>query len=95
MATMWSGLLFQIAKHWIAGETYQEAFQRAEQANANKMLGIVNLLGEEVAAREETAAATTEYLEVLKAIESRKIRSCISIKPTQSAASTGNSSRKI
>ncbi len=81
--TLWNGLLFQIAKHWIAGETYQEALERAEQANVNKMLGIVNLLGEEVAAREETAAATTEYLEILKAIEARKIRSCISIKPTQ------------
>lgn len=81
--TLWNGLLFEIAKHWIAGETYQEALERAEQANANKMLGIVNLLGEEVAAREETVAATTEYLEILKAIEARKIRSCISIKPTQ------------
>jgi proline dehydrogenase len=81
--TLWNGLLFQIAKHWIAGETYQEALERAEQANVNKMLGIVNLLGEEVVAREETAAATTEYLEILKAIEARKIRSCISIKPTQ------------
>lgn len=81
--TLWNGLLFQIAKHWIAGETYQEALERAEQANVNKMLGIVNLLGEEVVAREETAAATTEYLELLKAIDARKIRSCISIKPTQ------------
>src|SRR5208282_4441516 len=81
--TLWNGLLFQIAKHWIAGETYQEALERAEQANVNKMLGIVNLLGEEVAAREETAAVTAEYLEILKAMDARKIRSCISIKPTQ------------
>ena len=80
---MWNGLLFQIAKHWIAGETYEEAMIRAEQANANKMLGIVNLLGEEITVREETSAATTEYIEILKAIDARKIRSCISIKPTQ------------
>lgn len=57
--------------------------ERAEQTNADKMLGIINLLGEEVAARAETSAITTEYLDVLKAIEARKIRSCISIKPTQ------------
>jgi proline dehydrogenase len=57
--------------------------ERVEQANANKMLGIINLLGEEIRVREETNAATTEYLEILKAIDSRKIRSCISIKPTQ------------
>jgi len=76
-------LLFQIAKRWIAGETSEEALERAVQANADKMLGIINLLGEEVAVREETSAATREYLDVLKAIEARKIRSCISIKPTQ------------
>jgi proline dehydrogenase len=80
---LWNGLLFQIAKHWIAGETYEEAMKRAEQSNANKMLGIINLLGEDVASQEETTAATTEYLEILKAIDARKIRSCISIKPTQ------------
>jgi len=83
LATLGSGLLFQIAKRWIAGETSEEALERAVQANADKMLGIINLLGEEVAVREETSAATREYLDVLKAIEARKIRSCISIKPTQ------------
>ena len=57
--------------------------ERAQQSNAHKMLGIINLLGEDVAAQEETAAATTEYLQLLKAIDARKIRSCISIKPTQ------------
>ena len=82
-ASLWNGLLFQIAKHWIAGETYEAAMERAEQSNANKMLGIINLLGEDVAAQDETAAATTEYLQLLKAIDARKIRSCISIKPTQ------------
>jgi proline dehydrogenase len=81
--SLWNGLLFQIAKHWIAGETYEEALERAQQANGNKLLAIINLLGEEVAAREETTAATTEYLEILKAVDARKIRSCISIKPTQ------------
>lgn len=81
--TLWNGLLFQIAKHWIAGETYDEALKCAQQANVNKMLGIINLLGEEVTAQEEAAAAATEYLEVLRAIDERKIRSCVSIKPTQ------------
>jgi proline dehydrogenase len=82
-ASLWNGLLFQIAKHWIAGETYEEAMKRAEQSNANKMLGIINLLGEDVTAEAETTAATSEYLEILKAIDARKIRSCVSIKPTQ------------
>ena len=81
--TLSNRLLFQVAKHWIAGETYEQAMERAGQANAGKMLGIINLLGEDIRVREETNAATTEYLEILKAIDARKLRSCISIKPTQ------------
>ena len=57
--------------------------KRAELANADKLLAIINLLGEDVVAKGETAAATAEYVEILKAISARKIGSCISIKPTQ------------
>jgi proline dehydrogenase len=80
---LWNGLLFRIAKHWIAGETYQEALARAQRSNTLKVLGIVNLLGEEITAREEIDAATFEYLEILKAIDTEKIHCCISVKPTQ------------
>jgi proline dehydrogenase len=45
--------------------------------------GILNLLGEETTSREETTAATTEYLEILDALKSRQIEGCISVKPTQ------------
>jgi len=83
LAGPWTGLLFRIAKHWIAGETYQDAMTRAEQSNAHNVRGIINLLGEEITAREESAAATTEYLDILKTIDIRKIQTCISIKPTQ------------
>lgn len=57
--------------------------RRAEQSNAHKILGIVNLLGEEVTAKAEATASTAEYLEILKAIRDRKVQSCVSIKPTQ------------
>lgn len=83
LASLWSGLLFRIAKHWIAGERYEDAMARAEQSNAHKVRGIINLLGEEVTAREAATASTTEYLEILKALDAHKIQSCISIKPTQ------------
>jgi len=78
-----SGLLLRIAKHWIAGETYEDALARAQRSNALKVRGIINLLGEDMTAREETIAATSEYIEILKTLEARKIQSCISIKPTQ------------
>ena len=82
-ANLWQGLLFQIAKHWIAGENYEEALSVAEDANANKVMAIVNLLGEEVTVKQDITAATAEYVEVLKSLVARKIRGCISVKPTQ------------
>jgi len=76
-------LLFQIAKHWIAGETYEQAINEAERANSSNLLSIINLLGEGVTKHEEVAAAAAEYVEVLKTLSARKIRGCISVKPTQ------------
>ena len=83
LASLWAGLLLRIAKHWIAGETWEDAFARARQSNAHKVRGILNLLGEEMAYREETTAATAEYLEILDALKSRQIDGRISVKPTQ------------
>jgi len=45
--------------------------------------GIINLLGEEITAREEATAAAEEYAEILKILDARHIQSCISVKPTQ------------
>jgi proline dehydrogenase len=78
-----NGLLFRIAKHWIAGETYEEAMLRAQQSNTHKVLGIINLLGEETTDQEETAAATTEYIQILNEVRARNIQSCVSVKPTE------------
>ena len=82
-ASLQERVMFQIAKHWIAGETSEEALSRAVQANAVKVPAIINLLGEEVTGNEQVQAATSEYIDLLKTIETRKIRSCISVKPTQ------------
>jgi proline dehydrogenase len=83
LASLWAGLLLRIAKHWIAGETWEDAFARAQKSNTHKVRGILNLLGEEMTYREETTAATAEYLEILDALKSRQIEGCISVKPTQ------------
>ena len=83
MASLWTGLLLRIAKHWIAGETCEDAYARAQQSNTRKVRGILNLLGEDTTSREDTIAATTKYLEILETLKSRQIESCISVKPTQ------------
>jgi len=83
LASLWTGLLLRIAKHWIAGETCEDAYARAQQSNTRKVRGILNLLGEDTTSREDTIAATTKYLEILETLKSRQIESCISVKPTQ------------
>jgi proline dehydrogenase len=83
LVSFWKKPLFRIAKHWIAGERYEDALARTQMSNTNRVLGIINLVGEEIMVREETTAATAQYLEILKAIDARKVQSCISIKPTQ------------
>ncbi len=83
LTTFWNGLLFRIAKHWIAGETYEEAIARSERSNVHNVFGIINVLGEEISSPEETRAATTEYIEILRTIDARRIKCCVSVKPTQ------------
>jgi proline dehydrogenase len=83
LASLWTGLLLRVAKHWIAGETSEDAFARAQRSNAHKVRGIVNLLGEETTSKEDTTAATIKYLEILDALKLRRIEGCISVKPTQ------------
>lgn len=83
MAGLLSGLLLRIAKHWIAGETFEDAIARVQQSSAHNVRGIVNLLGEEITAQEEALAATAKYIEMLKTLDARHIQSCISVKPTQ------------
>lgn len=83
MTDIWESLLFRIARRWIAGETPGDAIARAQRSSAKKVFGIINLVGEETVSREETSAATAEYLQILKALDERKIDGCISIKPTQ------------
>jgi proline dehydrogenase len=78
-----SGLLFRIAKHWIAGETFEDAIARAQRSSVSGVRGIMNLLGEETTSREDTVAATFECIKMLKELDARKIQSCISVKPTQ------------
>lgn len=83
MENLLSGLLFRIAKHWIAGETFEDAIARARRSSVSGVRGIINLLGEETTSREDTVAATDECIKILKELDARKIQSCISVKPTQ------------
>jgi len=83
LTNLLSGLVFRVAKHWIAGETLEDATARARRSNAVGVRGIMNFLGEETTSREETVAAADEYIKMLEEIHAHGIQSCISVKPTQ------------
>ena len=61
MAIFLNGLLFRIAKHWIAGETYEEAIARSEPSNVHNVLGIINILGEEIGSREHIKTSARPF----------------------------------
>jgi len=72
-----------MAKHWIAGETAESGVQRVKQENSKGILGILNLLGEDIESKEEVAKTVAEYKKLLDLISESKANSQISIKPTQ------------
>lgn len=77
------GLLFRVARRWVAGTSARSAIERARTTNMRNIGGIINLLGEEVAAVNAVDKSTEEYLALLEMIRDEKVSSCISVKPSQ------------
>jgi len=75
--------LIRFARQWIAGETLDEAIERARKANSNGLGAIINYLGEHVRDKEEAEANKNENFRILQAIKDNKINSSLSIKLTQ------------
>jgi proline dehydrogenase len=71
------------AKKYVAGENLEEAIKVVKELNAKGIVTTMDVLGEAIQNREEAIAAKTECLELLDAIEERKLNSNVSIKPTQ------------
>ena len=78
-----SGLLLGLAKQWIAGEDAASGIERVRRANSKGVLGLLNLLGENVEQKEQIEATISEYSRLLDLIDENKVKSHISIKPTQ------------
>ncbi|MCZ7356361.1 MAG: proline dehydrogenase family protein [Candidatus Methanoperedens sp.] len=75
--------LIRFARHWIAGETLDDAIVRAKKANNSGMGTIINYLGEHVRERLEAEQNLMEILRLLDNIEKSKVGASISIKLTQ------------
>ncbi len=75
--------LIRFARQWIAGETVDEAIERAKTGNREGLGAIINFLGEHVMDQTEAGKNVEENLKLLAALENRKITASISIKLTQ------------
>lgn len=72
-----------LAGRFVAGDTLDQAVAVAETLNARGFLVSLDLLGEEVHDLDSAKRARDEYLECLDRIETDRLDSNISVKPTQ------------
>jgi len=80
---------YRVAKNWVAGKTVADALGEAEVANARGFSVILNYLGEEIRNPAEVQGSVDEYKRLVDLLHKRKIRGCISVKPTQIGLSLG------
>ena len=71
------------ASRFIAGETLDDAIQAVRQANGQKMLGTLDLLGENTLSREDASRASQEVTGILDRIQAEKVNCNVSVKLTQ------------
>ncbi len=73
----------RFAMRYIAGEQLDDAARVVRALNSKKMMGTIDVLGENVSTREESLAAIRECEEVLHSINKNRIDTNLSIKLTQ------------
>lgn len=76
-------LLFRVAKKWVAGYGTEEAIAAALDSNGRGMSAILNFLGEDITNAKAVDQTMAEYLSVMELMRARKVRGCVSAKPTQ------------
>lgn len=76
-------LLFRVAKRWVAGYNTDEAIEAALDTNSHGMSAILNFLGEDITDTKLVDRTVNEYLLLMDLMHARKVRGCVSVKPTQ------------
>lgn len=71
------------ASRFVAGETLEEAIRAVRQANQQKLLGILDLLGENTVTLEDAGQASQEVSAVLDVLQAENVECNISVKLTQ------------
>jgi len=72
-----------IARQWIAGETMEDAVQRARKENKRGFRVMLNYLGEDYHQKRQVESTITEYETLLNRIAEEKLQADLSIKPSQ------------
>ncbi|MEE9562047.1 MAG: proline dehydrogenase family protein [Thermoanaerobaculia bacterium] len=72
----------RVAARYVAGETRDEAFRTVRELNARGAMATLDVLGEEVTAREKAEAAVEEYVRLFEQIDRDRVDSNVSIKLT-------------
>ncbi len=73
----------------MAGYNTEQAVAAALGANSHGMTAILNFLGEETTDKKAVDSTVSEYLALMDLMEVRKVRGCISAKPTQLGLAIG------
>lgn len=76
-------VLFKIAKHWIAGNTVNDALISAKNAYQLGRHAIINKLGEYHTSKKQINVVVEEYQKIVNSFRKWKIHGAISVKPTQ------------
>ena len=76
-------VLFKIAKHWIAGDTVDDALIAAKSAYSLRRHAIINKLGEYHTSKKQIKVVLEEYQKIVNSFRKWKIRGAIAVKPTQ------------
>lgn len=75
-------LVQRISARYIAGETVAEACRTVKALNDEGQMATIDVLGEEIASREETLEIVRAYHDVFEAIEREGLESNVSVKLT-------------
>ena len=70
------------SKKYIAGSTLNQAIEKIKEFNSKDIMATVDILGEETNKEDEVLKVVEEYLQVFEAIETHRLDSNVSVKPT-------------
>lgn len=77
------GILTFMARRFIAGETVEKAVAAVKELNGAGMSASLDILGENVASKEDAVRTADRYIELLHCIDANKLETHVSIKLTQ------------